>query len=59
MVPAKQFEDCARDFMRIAFETKDPTSREQLIAMARLWMDMAVDEEATEGEPDLPLVARH
>jgi hypothetical protein len=56
---AKQFEDCARDFMRIAVETKDPASREQLIAMARLWMGMAVDEEATERGPDLPLVARH
>jgi hypothetical protein len=56
---AKQFEDCARDFMRIAAGTKDPTSREQLVAMARLWMGMAVDEEATEREPDLPLVVRH
>jgi hypothetical protein len=56
---AKQFEDCARDFMRIAVETKDPASREQLIAMARLWMGMAVDEEATERKPDFPLVARH
>ena len=56
---AKQFEDCARDFMRIAAGTKDPTSREQLVAMARLWMDMAVDEEAKERDPDLLLVSRH
>jgi hypothetical protein len=55
---AKQFEDCARDFMRIAIGTKDPTSREQLVGMARLWMDMAVDEEAREHEADLPRVAR-
>jgi hypothetical protein len=56
---AKQFEDCARDFMRIAIGTKDPTSREQLVGMARLWMDMAVDEEAREREADLPRAARH
>ncbi len=58
-MPAKQFEDYARDFMRIACETRDPASRGQLIAMARLWMGMAVDEEATERKPDLPLAARH
>ena len=45
--------------MRIAIGTRDPTSREQLVGMARLWMDMAVDEEAKEHEPDLPLVVRH
>jgi hypothetical protein len=45
--------------MRIAAGTKDPTSREQLVAMARLWMDMAVDEEAKERDPDLLLVSRH
>jgi hypothetical protein len=45
--------------MRIAIGTKDPASREQLVAMTRVWMDMAVDEEAKEHGPDLPLVARH
>jgi hypothetical protein len=47
---SKDCEGYARDCMRLAGETKDNATREQLIQMARQWMGVAMDEEDKERD---------
>jgi hypothetical protein len=44
VMSAKDYEGLARDIMRLACETSDPATREELIEMAREWMGRAMDE---------------
>jgi hypothetical protein len=48
-LPAKGFESYARDYMQLACQTKDDASREELINIARLWMGLAMNEDAADG----------
>ena len=47
---SKDCEGYARDCMRLAGETKDNATREQLIQMARQWMGVAMYEEDKERD---------
>jgi hypothetical protein len=50
----KEFEQYARECMRLACETKDEETREELIEMARMWMGKVMDDEAKEAAAVLP-----
>ena len=51
MTSAEEFEQYARECMRIACETGDQKLREQLIEMARRWMELLMDEKDETGTP--------
>jgi hypothetical protein len=61
MTSAEQSEHYARECMRIAYETGDRKLREQLIEMARRWMELLMDSEggtgAAPGRPSDPLTS--
>jgi len=48
---ANDFEEYARDCMRLASETDDEFVREELIEMARMWMGKMMEAENKEGPP--------
>jgi hypothetical protein len=43
---AKDFEDFAKDCVRLADQADTPTLRERLLDLARIWKQAAIDEEA-------------
>jgi hypothetical protein len=45
---AREFEDFARDCVRLAGQAEDPELRERLLKIARDWMQAAMDEPAIE-----------
>ena len=45
MASDQEMEGYARECVRLAQQTDDPTIREQLLQMAREWMAAAMDEE--------------
>jgi hypothetical protein len=47
----KEFEEYARDCVRLAQQADTPELRDQLLAMAREWMEALMIEEATDGRP--------
>jgi hypothetical protein len=50
MSPGKEFEDYARDCVRLAQQADTPELRNQLLVMAREWMEALMAENAA-GEP--------
>jgi hypothetical protein len=47
----KEFEEYARDCVRLAQQADSPELRNQLLAMAREWMEALMNEDAAEGSP--------
>jgi hypothetical protein len=47
----KEFEEYARDCVRLAQQADTPELRDQLLAMAREWMEALMKEDAAEGSP--------
>jgi hypothetical protein len=45
----KEFEEYARDCVRLAQQADTPELRDQLLAMAREWMEALMNEDATDG----------
>jgi hypothetical protein len=45
----KEFEEYARDCVRLAQQADTPELRDQLLAMAREWMEALMSEDATDG----------
>jgi hypothetical protein len=45
---AKEFEDFARDCVRLAGQAENPELRERLLKIARDWMQAAMEEPANE-----------
>ena len=54
MTTAKEFEEFAGECKRFANGTRDERTREQLIQMARQWMQLAMDEEDRQAIISLP-----
>jgi hypothetical protein len=46
-----EFDQLARDCMRVAIETNDENVREEMIDMARRWIDLAIEEDTLYGAP--------
>jgi hypothetical protein len=51
VISAREFEEFARECMRLACETRDDHIREKLIDMARSWMQLVREEEDKLGGP--------
>ena len=51
---SNEFEDYARDCLRLAAKTEDEFVRGELIEMARHWMGIATEEEDRRGTPRAP-----
>jgi len=50
VVSTEQFQDYARECTRLAGETVNPGLRAQLLQMARRWMQLVTDAEATASD---------
>jgi hypothetical protein len=48
-VSGKEFEEYARDCVRLAQQADTPELRDQLLAMARDWMEALMTEDAADG----------
>ena len=51
----KEFEEYARDCVRLAQQADNPELRDQLLAMAREWMEALMNEDAA----DRPTIGQH
>jgi hypothetical protein len=51
---SNEFEDYARDCLRLAAKTEDEFVRGELIEMAKHWMGIATEEEDRRGTPRAP-----
>jgi hypothetical protein len=51
----KEFEEYARDCVRLAQQADTPELRDQLLVMAREWMEALMNEDAT----DEPAIRHH
>jgi hypothetical protein len=51
---AKKYEEYARECVRLAGHADTPEARDQLLDLARVWMDAAMTEEEADGRRVAP-----